>query len=86
MRHMFHRASSFNQLITMETSEVTDMDYMFYEALSFNQPITMDTSKVTNMSCMFDGATAMIYSVPSLKESAGEKKERLSQDAAAVSN
>ena len=53
MSQMFRGAKSFNQPITMDTSQVTNMDSMFGGASSFNQPITMDTSKVTRMDSMF---------------------------------
>ena len=57
MSYMFHRASSFNQPLRWDTSNVIDMSCLFSDASSFNQPLRWDTSNVTNMVYMFYKAT-----------------------------
>ena len=59
MSRMFQGASSFNSLLSFDTSSVTNMTSMFQSATSFNQNInSWDTSSVTNLSSMFSGATS----------------------------
>ena len=59
MYYMFCSCHNFNQPITFDTSNVTDMTCMFYKCHAFNQPIEFDTSKVINMSYMFDGCNSL---------------------------
>ena len=70
MSHMFHGATSFNDLsgsiVSWDTSVVTDMSNMFYGATAFNQDISIwDTKNVTDMSNMFYGATAFNQNIGS---------------------
>jgi hypothetical protein len=58
MRFMFRGATAFNQPLTFDTSQVTDMLCMFAGATVFNQPLSFDTSQVTTMSHIFVEATA----------------------------
>ena len=46
MRHVYG-AIAFNQPLTFDTSQVTDMQACFWSARAFNQPLTFDTSQVT---------------------------------------
>ena len=55
---MFEGATSFNSLLTFNTSAVTNMNGMFNGATSFNQPLTFNTGAVTFMGSMFNGATS----------------------------
>jgi len=55
---MFANATSFNQDLSWNTSQVTDMRYMFANATSFNQDLSWNTSQVTNMYGMFANATS----------------------------
>jgi surface protein len=54
MNGMFTTASSFNQIVRLDTSNVTDMNGLFYSATIFNQDISdWDFSNVTNMASIF---------------------------------
>ena len=63
MHAMFYGCTNFNQVINLDTSNVTDMGGptgiladrggMFSGCTSFNQPVNFDTSNVTNMQYMF---------------------------------
>ena len=55
---MFSHASAFNQVLSFDTSSVTDMRYMFSHASAFNQVLSFDTSSVTDMRYMFSHASA----------------------------
>ena len=46
MGSMFRSASAFNQLLSHDTSSVTNMGSMFASAVAFNQPLNLDTSSV----------------------------------------
>jgi len=49
----------YGDIITWDTSSVTDMSNMFYDANSFNEDISgWDTSSVTDMNNMFNGASS----------------------------
>ena len=64
MRYMFRNAWSFNQPLTFNTSQVTDMTGMF-ENTEFNQPLTFNTSQVTTMEAMFHQASAFNQDISS---------------------
>ena len=55
---MFGSATSFNQPVNFNTSNVRDMYSMFGGATSFNQPINFNTPKLYNVANMFAGATS----------------------------
>ena len=75
MYAMFAHAESFNQPLTFDTSQVTNMRYMFRGATAFNQPLTFDTEQVTDMEDMFEGATAMTYPKPGQRPKPTTKQE-----------
>ena len=48
---MFKNAAAFNQDVSFNTTNVTDMSGVFYNATAFNKSINdWDTSRITNMS------------------------------------
>ena len=63
MSDMFADATSFNQSLNWDTSNVTDMSDMFVGATSFNQSLNWDTSNVTGMSYMFMDAASFNQSL-----------------------
>jgi surface protein len=56
---MFYGASSFNQPISWNTANVTNMASMFYNARNFNQSLSWNVSNVTSMNSMFRNAQSM---------------------------
>jgi hypothetical protein len=54
---MFSSSPVFNQALSFDTSQVTNMQGMFSFCTNFNQPFTFITSAVTEMQIMFWGAT-----------------------------
>jgi len=56
MTSMFSGAASLAQEVTLDTSQVGDMEAMFRDAASFNQPVLFNTSRVATMREMFFGA------------------------------
>jgi hypothetical protein len=54
MASMFQGASSFNQYLSFDTIQVTDMNNMFNGASSFNKPLSFNINSVTNMSNMLN--------------------------------
>ena len=55
---MFEGATSFNQDLSWDVSNMLDMSNMFKGATAFNQDLSWDVSEVTNMRSMFEGARA----------------------------
>lgn len=54
---MFYGATAFNQPLTFQTGNATDMGGMFLNATSFNQPLNFDTSACISMLQMFYGTS-----------------------------
>ena len=50
---MFYNCESLNTIPTMNTGNVTDMQYMFHNCKSLNTIPTMNTGNVTDMQYMF---------------------------------
>jgi len=58
MSDMFYNATAFDQPLTFNTGNVTNMYRMFENATAFDQPLNFDTSSVTRMDLMFKYATS----------------------------
>lgn len=58
MSRMFYNATSFNQPLILDTTNVVSMRQMFCFAIAFNSPLNFtSTANVVNMMNMFSGAT-----------------------------